>query len=740
MKKIIKKKSGYDWKFFNCGGVLRVDISSGQDIAHLNELDQKMWTVLSCPTVGLEIDPETLKMLDYDNDGRVHANEIVEASQWLTGLLNDPDMLLRQEDSIPVSAINTQTEEGQLIANSIKQILSNLGLEKDTISVADTADSLAIFNKTRFNGDGVITECTTDDAALQQLIKDIAETCGSLPDRSGEVGIDTDKLEAFYQQCADYQAWKNDGANRAAEVLPFGDKTSDAWNAVQALKDKVNDYFMRCNLASFHNDATAALDVSVTRIETITDKNLTTCMDEIASYPLARINTDKLLHIDGEINPAWADAFRQLKQLVFDAVPNMQNAISENDWKQILDKFTPYIDWQNAKPENSIESLGNERIDEILNQNQKDALLDLIAKDKELEKEANSIDEVNKFLHYYRDFYTLLKNFITFKDFYEKDGPKAIFQAGTLYLDQRSCNLCMKVTDMAKHSTMADFSGMYLIYCDCTCKRKNATMTIVAVLTNGEVNDIMVGKNALFYDRNGVDWDAKVVKIVDNPISIKQAFWSPYRKFGRFVEEQINKFAASKDEKMTGEMTGKISEAGDKLTTVPDPAAAPAAPGAPADKKEKPAPSTFDIAKYCGIFAAIGMALGYIGAFFVSLAKGFNALPTWKIPLVIIGIMLLISGPSMLIAWLKLRKRNLAPILDANGWTVNARAFISIPFGYTLTDLADFPKIKVQDPFNMKKKTSPWEVILYILLILAIAFVALYLCNVLAKFGLPSPL
>ncbi|MBR3712913.1 MAG: thrombospondin type 3 repeat-containing protein, partial [Bacteroidales bacterium] len=62
-------KSSYPWRYTKIGGVTRVSIETGDDIAHLPELDQKQWTVLSCPTTGLEIDSETLKMLDTDGDG-----------------------------------------------------------------------------------------------------------------------------------------------------------------------------------------------------------------------------------------------------------------------------------------------------------------------------------------------------------------------------------------------------------------------------------------------------------------------------------------------------------------------------------------------------------------------------------------------------------------------------------------------------------------------------------------------
>lgn len=728
---LLKKNSGYDWKFTNCGGVMRVDISTGQDIAHLAELDQKMWTVLACPTKGLEIDPNTLKMLDSDNDGRISVKEIVAAAQWLTTILNNPDLLLRQDDYIPISAINTDTEEGGKIERSIRQILSNLGLEKDSISIADTADILAIFNNTRFNGDGIITLKTTDDDALKAIIQNCMDTIGSKNDRSGEVGIDTEILDEFYKQCADYKAWRMDGESRKEEVFPFGDDTDAAWKAITDIKAKVDDYFVRCNLGCYNNEAASALDVSVGRIEAISEKNLSTCMDEIATYPLARISADKLLHLDCEINPAWTPTFAVLKTAVLDKCITDGNTLSETRWNEIVAMFSKYVEWKAAKPVAAIEALGDDRINEIIKLDQKESLLTLITQDLALESEANEIETVDKLLHLYRDFYLLLKNFISFVDFYDKDrSKKAIFQAGTLYLDQRSCELCMKVNDMAKHNVMADFSGMYLIYCDCVSKQKNEKMTIVAVLTNGEVNDIMVGKNALFYDRNGVDWDAQIVKIIDNPISIKQAFWSPYRKFANFIKEQVNKFASSQDEKVTGDVTGKISEAGNNMTTA---AQTPTSEDVLNEKKAK----AFDIAKFCGIFAAIGLALGVIGGLLKDIFVGFIALRWWQMPLAILGIMLIISGPAMLIAWLKLRRRNLAPVLDANGWTVNARAYISIPFGATLTDMAKFPKIKLDDPFDTKKKTPVWRKILYIILVLAVIFAILYFTNKLAGIGLP---
>ena len=76
----------------------------------------------------------------------------------------------------------------------------------------------------------------------------------------------------------------------------------------------------------------------------------------------------------------------------------------------------------------------------------------------------------------------------------------------------------------------------------------------------------------------------------------------------------------------------------------------------------------------------------------------------------------------MLIAFLKLRQRNLGPILDANGWAVNTKASINIPFGATLTKMAELPKGSertLTDPFAEKK--TPWKRWVF-LLIVVIAF------------------
>ena len=723
---LLNKK--YKWEFVNIGGSFRVSISSGEDLAHLAELDPKMWTVLSCPTTGLEISDKSLKYMDCDGDGKIRVNDVVEVSQWITGILKDKDLLLKSSDNIDINSIDSSTEVGQKLYNSAKQILQNLGKEGTVISLADTADITAIFAKTRFNGDGIITAATADYDALKATIAAIVATIGSATDRSGEQGVGADQVEAFYAALAEYSAWYN-----AMPQMPYADKTDAVIEAYNALDQKVRDFFMRSKLAAFSPNSTAALDIQTSSIEAISAENLAAKSADIAAYPLTHISGKAEIDINAPINPAWDKYFQTIKTIAVEG-----NTITEEAWDAIAAKLAEYTAWKAAKAGASVESLGIDSIKSFIEQNNKAALLDLVAQDLAVKEESENIEMVDRFLYIFRDFYRLVKNFVTLHDFYDKSKEtKAIFQCGKLIIDQRECHFCMRVDDAAKHSASAGTSGMYLLYCDCTTKSKPGKMQIVATVTVGDIGELSVGKNGIFYDNSGLEWDAVITKIIDNPINISQSFWSPYRRMATAVENLINKSAADKDAKMMSKMTAELDNVSAKAKTLETPPAAGAAPATQAT----PAAPPFDIAKFAGIFAALGMAVGMIGTALTSIFKGLFALKWWQVIMLFAGIIMVVSGPAMVMAWLKLRRRNIAPLLNANGWAVNAMSKISIPFGETLTDIAKYPKIKLKDPYA-KKGLPKWQRWTYSIASFLVVMAVLWLLNIFAFIGpkLQSPL
>ena len=706
-----KQTKGYPWKYCSLGGVVRVNITSGEDIAHLGELDQKLWTVLSCPTKDLGLDSRTLQLIDTDGDGRVRVAEVVAAAQWLTSVLKDKDAILKGDSVLPLDGINTEVEAGQKLHASAKQILANLGLEKEEISVDEAADSVAIFAKTQFNGDGVITPASTDDEALKALIATISEKAGSATDRSGEAGVTAEGVEAFYTALSDYAAWQDAAEAGKAAIFPYGDNTAAALAACEAVKDKVADYFMRCKLIRFDDAVAGAVDVSADRVGAISDRNLATQAEEIAAYPLARPAKEAVLPLDA-INPAWQGAFSAVKALVLDVDFPKAKGITEEEWQGVLAKFAPYCAWFADKKGEAVEALGLDEVRALLKADRKAELLALVESDLALKEEAESIDEVKRLMLYYRDFAQLLRNYVIFTDFYgRKQGTRGIFEAGQLYIDERCCDLRIKVSDMGAHGDMPKLSGMFLLYCKCTSKAKGATMDIVAVMTDGKTRDLRPGKNGLFYDLDGGDWDAVITKVVENPLSVKEAFWAPYRKVAKFVSDKIDKSAADKDEAALAKLT----------------ASADAGPAA--------AKQPFDIAKFAGIAAAISLALAGIGAVLVALGAAVKSLTWWQWIILIVAVILIISLPSCFIAWRKLRKRNLGPVLNANGWAINSRVLVNILFGKTLTSVAKYPKMKLDDPYARR---TPWwrKCLRWLIALLVVAFGVCYFTDNLKWMGI----
>ena len=672
---LLKSSNGHTWRFFRAGGFDQVRIDSGADLAALGQLDQKLWVALACPTRGIEFDNRTLDLIDTDNDGRIRAPEILAATAWACAMLKDPDLLVKSATALPLAAISDQSAEAIQIRSSAKQILANLGkADAAEITADDVADTARIFAATKFNGDGIIPADSAEDAATQAVLADIIVCAGSETDRSGKPGVTQARVDLFFAEAQAYADWWAKAEADKAAILPLGDATAAACALCSAIKLKVEDYFARCRLAAFDPRALTAVNREEVAYLAMAAKDLTINSAEIAAFPLARVEAGKPLPLKNGLNPAWADSIGQLRDQIVKPLLGERDAMSESDWAALNAKLAPFSAWLQSKGGAVVEKLNLPRVREILAGGAKAAINDLIAKDKALEPEANAIAAVERLIRYVRDLHKLLDNFVAFRAFYGR-REKAVFQAGTLYLDQRSCELCVQVADMGRQGIMSHLSRAYLVYCDLTRKVSNEKMTIMAAFMDGDSDNLMVGRNGIFYDRKGRDWDATIVKIVDNPISIRQAFWAPYKRCLRWIEDQIAKRAAAADAASTDKLTGAAAATGDA-----------AAGKAPAPKPK------IDI----GVVAAIGVAVGGITAALGALLQAFFGLGIWM-PLGLIALMLLISGPSMIIAWLKLRQRNLGPILDANGWAVNARAKINIPFGKSLTPIAKLPAGSVRD-------------------------------------------
>lgn len=616
--------TSHNWRFFRAGGFDQVRLDTAADLLALDQLDQKLWVALSCPTTGIEFDARTLALVDTDEDGHIRAGELIAAVQWAAARLDDIDALAPQTEGLPVTAIAAEGE-GAALREAALALLRELGKEDD----------------------GVLTVAEAADAEVR---------CRT-------------RLQSQWEQAG-------------AAALVLGAETAAAFAALEAVHAKVEDFFARCRLAAFDTRAAETLNVDADTLRTLGAGMLHGSAEAIAALPLARAEAGRALPLKDGLNPAWAGPIADFADQAARPLLSLgsRNELTETQWRSLLEKFDPYRAWLAANPADAVEPAA-----------------ELVA--------ARNLERLAR---YGRDLLPLANNFVAFRDFYTRQA-KATFQVGTLYLDGRSAELCVAVTDPARHIALAGLSRMCLVYCDCVRKGDGSEekRTIAAAFTAGDSDQLMVGRNGVFYDRQGRDWDATISRIVDHPISLRQAFWSPYKRLARLVAEQLQKVAANKASAVESKLAEAAAATGKRVEV---PAARP------------PAQQAFDVGKFAGIFAAIGLAVGAVGTAVASVVTGLLGLHWWQMPLALAGLLLAISGPAMVVAAFKLRARNLGPLLDANGWAINSRARINIPFGTSLTGLAQLPAgadRALSDPYA--DKPFPWGRVLLAVIIIGAA-------------------
>ena len=706
------KNDKHSFHFMQNGGLIQAKISTIDDVLNLRDLDPKMWTALACPVQGLEFSEETLSVLDTDKNGRVRQPEILEAVDYIKKYFSRPEIIMEKGDSIPLDAMSSEPFDcGHSPLESAKSVLEILGKsDAGELKLEDLGVNDKLFAANVFNGDGVLTaECVSDEA-VAAVVKDIITCGGGSDDISGAKGITRAQKEEFFANARALKEWRDSGAKDDPKIFFLKDATDAAAKSFMAIKDKVNDYYLRCSLINFDGDSKEIMKAKTDSMF-LDEKGELYDMEHLALLPIALCEGGKPLPLDATVNPAWRDAVAAFKENVTKPLMGKDIAsLSETNWRKIEELFKPYETWFTAMPENEVSSLGLDRICEILEGDYEAKIDELLTQEESRPPVALASVELRKMLLLRRDFVELLKNFVSFEEFYTL-GEKAIFQCGTLYLDGRACDLCVKVLDIAKHGTMAALSQCYLVYCDCTkCGNTDKKMQIAALISNGNTDNIIVGRNGVFFDREGGDWDATIVKIVENPVNIKQAFFSPYKKLMRLIQEKIAKAAADKEASINNRLTSAVNDAKVPATAVDANAAAASI-----------VPKKIDV----GTIAALSVAISGITTLVVGVFANLFKLG-WKLPFAIILILLLISLPSMILAYLKLRQRNIAPILDASGWAINGNTKISTILGRSLTHLPNHPPrafLSGKDPFAGKK--FPWKRMIFVLILIALIVLAL---------------
>lgn len=628
----------HKWNFFKSARCVQVKLETDADVRALPELDRKLWTVLAAPATGIRFDADTRAFLDADGDGRIRAADVQTAVTWMARRFKSLDFIFARTAEIALDAFDESTDEGRTLQTTFRNVLLRAGKSATVVTQTDVASATDVFNGQPFNGDGVVTSASTSDTAVGDVVAKICAATGGVLDRSGAAGVNQANADAFFASVAARLAWLAEGA-KVADA-----DTRAAYGAYSVVKDKIEAFF--------------------------------TLPDDL---PLVTDEPDRVLPLTSGVHPLWADAFRTFAQTTVAPIlgDGAVAALTRSGWTQIKNHFAPYANWLAAEAGRDVAGLDADELAALAQDGRMQAAVnDLIAKDRALADEYGRLVDCSRALCYAAHLADWLCNFVNQANLYDV-ARDDVYRTGVLYIDGRACNLCFHVANMAAHAALAEKSKCCLLYVKLTRPATGATREVCAVVTAGTTAGLYVGRNGLFVDVDGNDWDAVVVKVVAAQTSLREAFWSPWAKIATTVSEQFRKFLSTRQNAAVTAVAAPV--------TTPAPAPAPAVNGA----------------VLASSVAAIGMGVGMAGAACAGLVGVIAGLPIWKVLAGVAAIVLMVSLPSVVLAWFKLRARDLGAILNAGGWAVNRPLYFSVGLARTFTVPAKLPATAhvARDPY-----------------------------------------
>ena len=670
------------YAFRNYGGTYQLQINSMDDLAGISDLDEPFWMATSAPTHQLVCDPKVLTYLDHDKNNRILSHDIRTANNWLHRVLRHYNAVNRQLLELNLDDLNTEDADGTRMLTTARRILHNLKRpDNSPLTLADLHDQKAILQQGDRNGDGVIPPDSIEEEDVRTFAVHIMDTVGKVNDLSGVAGVDKAHLERFIA-CADgLVKWQH--AHSAEHTQPLGANTAAACDLLESLKPVIEDFFQLCKVVNLNkllgrDDPVIPVPPEVFDTSDAADGYL-------KNAPIARPNANGVLPLKRDLNPCYAETIRRFMDDVVTPLPQLNmdsnmEELTEAEWQAIDASFNTYRSWLTSKSGGEVEKLSLEQLETYLSGDLPQRLGARIDADLAVGAELDAVNDLEKLILLQRWFLPICNNFISFPHLYDPD-ERAMFEVGRLIIDGRIFQLNIKVTDPNSHAAVAKNSGVYLMYSEITSSDPKEKFFMVTPVTSRRLGRLGINKRGVLFDRDGREWDARVVKVVDNPVSLIEAMMAPFRKIGAMLAGTVQKLTSSAEKQIQTKLTstGAKMEKGvaEGITVTERQAAADsqtvatAAQGAAAPQGK----SSRDLLLAGGVtIAALGSSFAFIAKTIASL-KLHQALAVMAFGL---GIVLI---PVMLIAIYKLYRRNLSAILEASGWAINGRMRLTYRLG-----------------------------------------------------------
>ncbi|HVK69071.1 MAG TPA: hypothetical protein VM694_31655, partial [Polyangium sp.] len=550
-------------------GLVQLKLETAEDLALIHALPPARWSSTSVPIDQLLCDKALLRYVDVDGNGRIRVQELLAAHDWLQARLRNPNRIAERTDTVHLDDLDTsQPDAARLRALARKRIKASGQTARAgaTLSLADIRAFRDGYARKSPNGDGIVAPSQIEAPALARLATVIVEATGGVMDLSGDVGVDMAKLDAFLALGHAELAWEAAGSLRgnaeASLVLPFGAGTAAAFEVVDTLAGKLDQFFAQCDLLGQGPVAEDRLAVKPERLAALDVNDPAEIRAYLREAALGPPDRSGVLDLESGVNPLFVDEARRLSVDVLPRAlgePGPVRKLDRQGWERVRALFEPYRAWQSKRPAPLPGGLVGGELRALLEGPLPEALRTLVTEDEKASAELVGLSDLEKFALLQRWILDLANNMVSFPALFSV-GERCLFEVGTLVLDGREINLCVRVLDKAEHRPIAETSNIFVAYVDLDRKEGDLTTTMhIAVgVTSGSRRGISVGKRGVFYDRDGKEWDARITDVIVKPISIKEAAFAPFAKLRDFIDDKVTKLFGSKLDAMEKSVSERV--------------------------------------------------------------------------------------------------------------------------------------------------------------------------------------
>jgi len=678
-------------RFSNFGGIHQFVVSGAADLEQIDALDPARWAATSAPLDDLHCDAGFLAYVDAESTGRVRVAQIIKARDWLFERLADREVVKGRAESVKLDAIKDEKVRAAAVRVNREQKAEDAA----RVSLADVRAFKGGYAKFLANGDGVLPADVVPEAEVAAFIKDIAAVVGSAKDRGGADGVHGEHLEKFKAQGRAYLDWKA----KAKAAAAWGDDTAAAAALCAKLDAKIEEYFLHCDLLRQEAPAETALKLKEDDMRALRAKDGVAIKAYLEASPLAAPNAKGTLDLTGSVNALYQADVAELRAKVLSrALGGDVKELTRDAWRKAKATFDDWRAYEASKPAEPFDPIAD-KLAGYLDGPLPGRVAHYIELDKAAAPELGEVDNLEKLLLFVRWLVELVNNFVNFSAIY-RPTETALVEMGSLVIDGRRLDFCVQVKDRAAHKAVATESLIFLVYAKITEKEGGGkAFEVVAPVTGGEKGRLRAGKRGIFYDREGKEFDSEIVEIVENPISVREAMYSPFRRAAKFLGEKFEGWVNSAAEGQQQALAAKTEEAATAAQQHADAAVTAARATAPAPAAGAPAAARANEPKeginINSLVIGGGMALAGVGAVLAGLVGILTSLSGW---LAIVGVVAAVMALSAFTAWLKLRRRNVSVLLEANGWAVNVHTNVTARIAKVFAYTPDLPKGATMDP------------------------------------------